>query len=100
MEDIPFDPRRRLCPDGACVGVIGRDERCSVCRRPQTAVGGATEVHSTDDDPNAPASVSSSSPSSVPDAAFDSLRRLCDDGSCIGVIGGNGVCGTCGRKAE
>ena len=26
-----FDARRKLCPDGACVGVIGEDGRCKVC---------------------------------------------------------------------
>jgi len=26
-----FDPKRKLCADGACVGVIGADGRCSVC---------------------------------------------------------------------
>jgi hypothetical protein len=26
-----FDPDRRLCPDGACIGVIGPDNRCKVC---------------------------------------------------------------------
>jgi hypothetical protein len=24
---------RRLCPDGACIGVIGWDDRCKVCGR-------------------------------------------------------------------
>src|SRR5437868_1309576 len=29
-----FDPsKRRLCPDGACIGVIGDDGRCRVCGR-------------------------------------------------------------------
>jgi hypothetical protein len=26
-----FDPRRALCADGACVGVLGEDRRCKVC---------------------------------------------------------------------
>ena len=26
-----FDERRPLCPDGACVGVLGPDGRCPVC---------------------------------------------------------------------
>jgi hypothetical protein len=31
-----FDPKRRLCDDGACVGVIGDDGTCRVCgRRPE-----------------------------------------------------------------
>jgi hypothetical protein len=28
-----FDERRTLCPDGACVGVLGPDGRCPVCGR-------------------------------------------------------------------
>ncbi len=26
---------RQLCPDGACVGVIGPDQRCKVCGKPR-----------------------------------------------------------------
>jgi hypothetical protein len=28
-----FDPKRRLCPDEACIGVLGSDNKCSVCGR-------------------------------------------------------------------
>jgi len=28
-----FDPGRRLCPDGACLGVIGPNGRCTTCGR-------------------------------------------------------------------
>ena len=35
-----------------------------------------------------------------PTSGFDPARRLCDDGSCVGVVGADGVCGTCGRKAD
>jgi hypothetical protein len=28
-----FDPQRRLCVDGACVGVIGSNGACTVCGR-------------------------------------------------------------------
>jgi hypothetical protein len=28
-----FDPGRKLCPEGACLGVLGSDGRCSVCGR-------------------------------------------------------------------
>jgi len=31
VEPAPALDDRRLCPDGACVGVIGADERCAVC---------------------------------------------------------------------
>lgn len=112
MEEIPFDPRRRLCPDGACVGVIGADGRCSVCRRPAGAAaswasdvqtdgkeGGDSASMSPPDAP-APASPPSSTASSNAPSGFDPRRRLCDDGSCVGVVGADGVCGTCGRKAD
>jgi hypothetical protein len=26
-----FDEDRKLCPDGACVGIMGADGRCKVC---------------------------------------------------------------------
>ena len=29
---------------------------------------------------------------------FDPTRRLCDDGSCVGVIGADGRCGVCGQQ--
>jgi hypothetical protein len=32
-EEATFDPNRRLCPDEACIGVIGSNKRCSVCGR-------------------------------------------------------------------
>ena len=28
-----FDPNRRLCEDGACVGIVGADGACNVCGR-------------------------------------------------------------------
>ncbi|MCD6497312.1 MAG: hypothetical protein J7M25_03305 [Deltaproteobacteria bacterium] len=28
-----FDPGRRLCPDGACLGLIGPNGRCNICGR-------------------------------------------------------------------
>jgi hypothetical protein len=31
--EASFDPTRRLCPDDACIGVIGSDNKCSVCGR-------------------------------------------------------------------
>ncbi len=45
MSETAFDPHRRLCPDGACIGVIGPDGRCSECGRttdgrPQVLAGG------------------------------------------------------------
>jgi hypothetical protein len=92
-DDAPFDPTsRKLCPDGACVGVIGPDGVCRVCGRTeaQAAAGEAS--------PDVEGHVDGGA-----DAAsdgFDSNRRLCDDGACVGVVGDDGVCRVCGRRSE
>jgi hypothetical protein len=90
-EDAPFDPTsRKLCPDGACVGVIGADGVCPVC--------GRTEAQAASGEPAA----GGASPDLEADAGggFDTTRRLCDDGSCVGVVGDDGVCRVCGRRSE
>jgi hypothetical protein len=33
--DGAFDDERELCSDGACIGVIGANGRCSVCSKPR-----------------------------------------------------------------
>ena len=33
-------------------------------------------------------------------AGFDPNRRLCPDGSCVGLIGADGLCNVCGQKAD
>ncbi|HSY41349.1 MAG TPA: hypothetical protein VLA79_17540 [Polyangia bacterium] len=105
MEETAFNPKRRLCPDGSCVGVLGPDGRCSVCQRAAGAGGESLaespgeawaqpEVEARGDDAQATKMMDE-----VP-SGFDPARRLCDDGSCVGVVGADGVCGTCGRKAD
>ena len=105
MEETAFNPKRRLCPDGSCVGVLGADGRCSVCQRaagaggespveaPTSAVGRSGD-EARGDDARAPEMADGAT------SGFDPTRRLCDDGSCVGVVGADGVCGTCGRKAD
>jgi hypothetical protein len=95
MEESTFDPNRRLCPDGSCVGVLGADGLCSVCGHPEGAARDA-------DPPERAAgeAVGGAQVDAGGGAGFDSRRRLCDDGSCVGVVGADGVCGVCGRKAE
>lgn len=118
-----FDPRRRLCPDGACVGVIGDDGRCRVCGRsaggggkdaaaaagfvPATVdaddgAGGGGEAEPGDDDGAAagPDDGAAEAGAVKGAAAFDPHRRLCPDGDCLGVIGAEGVCNVCGKKAD
>ncbi len=93
-----FDPtRRRLCADGACVGVLGDDGRCRACGRTEAqAAAGEDSVVMDDASDGAPAE-GGAAPS---DNGFDSKRRLCDDGACVGVIGDDGACRVCGRRAQ
>ena len=120
MSEGKFDSHRRLCPDGACIGVIGDDGRCRVCGRAATG-GGANDAapagfvaapseDARDDDDEAVDGDAEESRRGDTDAdartaaptgaGFDPNRRLCPDGSCIGVIGADGVCTVCGQKAD
>jgi hypothetical protein len=83
---------REVCPDGRCVGVIGEDDRCGVCG---TARDGGPAVPE-----DAPPAVAVSVPSADEAEAIAEeidARVLCPDGRCVGIIGPNGRCGTCGR---
>jgi hypothetical protein len=91
MEESSFDPNRRLCSDGSCVGVLGPDGLCNVCGHPEGAEA------ETDADADLGAANGTGQPGA---SGFDPTRRLCDDGSCVGVVGADGTCGTCGRKAN
>jgi hypothetical protein len=100
MEETKFDPkRRRLCPDGACIGLIGADGRCNECGRAADGSASAATSSSASAAPDdEPAPVRASEP--LPEGGFDPKRRLCDDGGCTGVVGADGVCRECGRRAE
>jgi hypothetical protein len=114
MSEAKFDSHRRLCPDGACIGVIGDDGRCRVCGRSAggggkdaataaPATGDAVEDEMDDWSHDAAADVGASDADDAKAAAaagFDPNRRLCPDGDCIGVIGADGVCTVCGQKAD
>ena len=89
-DDAPPDgfDDRELCPDELCVGVIGDDGRCGECGRgPAAALAAAVAA--------APASTEASSTS---EDDFEN-RRLCGDEMCVGLIGPDGVCKECGRRA-
>jgi hypothetical protein len=99
-----FDPtRRRLCADGACVGVIGADGRCGECGRTEAQAAAGEEpapqdARGLDDGPEADDAEAEGA--SVAADGFDPKRRLCDDGACVGVIGDDGACRVCGRRAS
>jgi hypothetical protein len=110
MEKTSFDPsKRRLCPDGVCIGVIGSDGRCRVCGRsddgrPLAAVSADAPPDDMDDaddvDDTVEAADREREDAPVAAGAFDPKRRLCDDGTCVGVIGPDGTCSVCGQKAS
>ncbi len=120
-EETRFDPRqRRLCPDGACVGLIGNDNRCKLCgaradgsaasnAAAAAADSGAITLDGDKDDKNSSdGSDDETLPRTLGDVAhldeggagFDPGRRLCSDGACLGVIVADGRCNVCGRPGE
>jgi hypothetical protein len=84
VSDLDLDDRT-LCPDGACIGVIGADGRCKVCGRSE--------------DGAAPVEVEAAAPADADADSFDPDRRLCPDGNCVGVIGPDDRCKICGTPA-
>jgi len=99
-QESAFDPRRRLCPDGNCIGIVGSDGRCAVCG---IADSGWSELEQpTMEDPeSAPEGDSAQAePNPVPERSdFDPKRRLCSDDTCIGVAGDDDRCKLCGKPA-
>ncbi len=114
-EGDEFDPdRRELCPDGACVGVIGANGRCAECGAASTQAQGppsaspeASASPNNDDNNDGNAQTERAPPpedAKGADATDDSQaldeRQLCPDGACVGVIGSNGRCKSCGTRAK
>jgi hypothetical protein len=101
--------RRELCPDGACVGVIGQDGLCKVCGR---AAQGSQGVYREspnepreEPEPREPEATAEATDTAHADddgeaaSAEWTRRALCSDGACVGVIGENGRCKVCGKEA-
>jgi hypothetical protein len=119
--------RRELCPDGACIGVIGDDGLCKTCGRAAANWGdernrGLTPLPPGDDDDedddddddegddlegddggdDGDDGDSDKAPALADDPAADpdwNARKLCTDGACTGVIGADKRCKVCGRSA-
>jgi hypothetical protein len=90
---------RRLCADGNCIGVIGKDGKCGICGRPGN---GNTGFQSLPEQPVDEGDSFSKAPeppgeenTPLPDLDWEN-RKLCKDGNCIGVIGEDGKCRICG----
>lgn len=101
-----WDDDRVLCPDGNCIGVIGPDGRCPVCgtaapegtvlptRSASVEASGGSEGA---DDYDAVMALADAG--STGEEAWEEDRRLCPDGSCIGLLDATGTCKVCGRRA-
>src|SRR5256885_1901547 len=98
MDQTGFDPNRRLCPDGSCVGLINSDGRCSVCARTSAAAAAGEEPQAEPEVRDGEDLSASAGESGLEASGFDPARRLCEDGSCVGVIGSDGACTVCGLK--
>ena len=86
-----FDPtNRELCPDGACVGVIGSDGTCKEC--------GTVAVSATQHSRLRGMNLADSESEASDDDSDD--RELCPDDMCVGLIGSNGRCNECGALAR
>jgi hypothetical protein len=98
-----FNPQRKLCPDGGCIGIIGSDGKCTECGRPDPggdAPAAPSSWEDQDDTAGGDPGEESGGESGEGPSGFDSKRRLCSDDTCIGVIGPDNRCTECGKLAE
>jgi hypothetical protein len=104
-QETNFDPRRRLCPDGSCVGIIGGDGKCTVCGTVDqgydtTSASTAHDSQDSDDEPVDGEHTDDSLGAEPSSSGFDPNRRLCSDDTCVGVVGKDNRCSVCGRSAD
>jgi hypothetical protein len=120
--------QRQLCPDGACIGVIGPDGTCKACGRAAPNWGderkrglldppdetdddededeedddlaGEDEDEDEDDEDDELAAASEHAVAAATPRSDWTARQLCPDGACIGVIDADGRCKVCGRSAS
>ena len=100
---------RVLCSDGACIGVVDSNGLCKVCGK---VYEGDETLPSTDSAAPAPSATDQTfkeeleendSPyekallEAAESAPDPSERVCCPDETCIGIIGPDGRCGTCGK---
>lgn len=100
-DDLDLDSRR-LCPDGACIGVLGANGHCGVCGLADdgsVSPGRSNDFDEAPDDAEAAVAAGDNDETATTDA-FDDDRRLCPDGTCIGVLGADGRCRVCGARGS
>jgi len=109
IEDLPASDEdwdsRVLCSDESCIGVIGSDGRCRECGKPAgpdfTPPSGDRSPDGDKPTVELPEKVAEPQETVdedlvIADDEWDQ-RILCNDESCIGVIGSDGCCRECGR---
>lgn len=100
---------RRLCVDGACIGLLADDGRCKVCGKIGSKAKPGTVTPPTDmaaleaaanelATSAAPGEVAAIEPAPALEDDLEQ-RKLCPDGGCVGVIGADGRCKICGKEA-
>lgn len=107
MSSVTFDPSTRaLCPDPSCIGVLDDQGVCPVCGRrgtpaANTSLAAPRDVAAVRDEaPEENADAAGTASALSPGEGFDAGRRLCPDGACLGVIGAEGRCNVCDRRAS
>ena len=97
--DIDWE-NRILCSDGNCIGVIGPDGLCKECGKKHDGTASSEPVSEEDFEAHQEDTGTAEETSDADKAPGDDdweSRRLCSDGSCIGVIGPDGRCKECGK---
>jgi hypothetical protein len=103
----PFDTDRELCPDDACIGLLGLDGRCKVCGtrgdRAGSSVQAASPAAAAEDRRSGtrePAAAQASPAGEALEVDEEDDRELCPDGACIGLLGPDGRCKVCGTARQ
>lgn len=97
MEKTGFTLEGRvLCSDEACIGVIGPDRRCKECGAEYTGDEPIGDEAAPAGPPVAP-ELKPTAKSYLEPVVAPNERVCCPDEACVGIIGADGRCGTCGR---
>ena len=101
MEETEFTLEGRvLCSDDACIGTVGPDRRCKVCGRPYEGQETPVEASAAHEPPAPSEDVEEAADAAEgPSHEEPSERVCCPDDACVGLIGPDGKCGTCGKSA-
>jgi hypothetical protein len=109
-ESVKWDDRI-LCSDESCIGIIGPDGRCKTCGKPYAGqlppdflshlpAGHDPDALQREDpllEPQSDAPEETDPDEAENDAIDWDNRVLCSDENCIGIIGPDGRCKTCGK---